>query len=272
MERRNMRFLPFALTFMTAAPWHLHVRPAFAGPPADKAPERPSAQAAPAGTGQQPTSNNEDDLRKRRGYQRSRAAVVELRNQGYQLAQLGRQTKDPLPLILAARIFQNQPTPRPLVSAGAVQGQPCGAVPVQRKLATVRDAPEPSDLLAEAQSLIATNAVGPLRDSLQTLLQQVKLEPVSFRGAMQGPQQVCDRLLPNARIIYHVLYEGGEQAVVGITGGGDLHVSVVDENNLHIAHAADRSLISWYPRWRGSFQILIENSTTREQSFCLETN
>lgn len=236
-------------------------------------PTQPATDAAPAAQHPVGQINDERDPVLLQRFDQRRAAMVEARHMGRTLAALGRQSKNPLQLLVAAQIYQQLPSSRRLVRFPEPGPVPLGPPPEPPRL-TVRQAPEPADLLAEARAMILQLPTGaPLRDLLP-LIDQVEGSEVVARGAVLGPQHECDGLSPGVRIVYKIMYEGGEKAVLALSAddGSLPAVRLSDEEGNILHQGRESSLVSWFPRWRGVFSVEMENHTRQRLSYCLETN
>lgn len=232
-----------------------------------------------------------DDPRARRPADLRRADAVELRHLGRQLVMFGQATGNPLALVSAAQVLQQAPPPRPGPRPAQVEGSR-GALfregvdvpPPTATPGTLLARLDPAAILAEARNLASTK-VQTLGKETLAIIDQISAQitgqrrakdgaEVITRGSLAGPQQSCDRLLPGMRLTYNIIYEGGEKAVVAIVGEGpgELWVQVSDDEGNAISRTVDRSLIAWYPRWRGVFRVSVENRSAQAMPFCIETN
>ncbi len=231
-------------------------------------PARPVQRPAAAPT------NHESDPQRLSQYDSRRARYVELRHEGRLIADLGRKAKSPLILIAAAHLIAQAPPPRrlSLSQTGADEGM-FREPPANGPNRVTVDTPDPAALLAEARGLLPSPP-GPLEHAMLALLDRIAQSEVIIRGDVMGPQQTCDQLSPRVKIIYQVIYEGGERAMVAISGSasGYLQIGVTDHDGNLISRATDEALVSWNPKKRGVFRIEIENHGPEKVTFCLETN
>ena len=159
------------------------------------------------------------------------------------LLAFGRDTKDPLVLIVAARIVKAlggteadlKPEGRPATGSVQKTGQPVSAESI---LAEARDA-------AKGEKIDETAAMG------------------ATAGAGQ-PKTHQDTVQPGGTDVYNVVFHGGQVAEAGITGDGsdDLDLVIYDENDHLVCRstgASDREYCRWWPRWTGTFRIEIQN-------------
>src|SRR5205807_102840 len=99
---------------------------------------------------------------------------------------------------------------------------------------------EAADLLAEARALVQAQK-GPVQRETLALLDHIAKSEVVSRGAAMGPQQTCDGLSPGVKLIYNIIYDGGERAVLAISGNGprELHVAISDQDGNLISRTLD---------------------------------
>ena len=177
------------------------------------------------------------------------------------LLTFGRDTKDPLDLIVAARIMKAlggtevdlKPEGRTATERAQKSGQPVSA----------------DSILVEARDL----AKG---DKLTNLLID-EAGAMGFDGSAVQPKTHQDTALVGATEAYTVVYSGGQLAEAGLAGDGssDLDLLVYDENDHLVCRSAsssDREYCQWWPRWTGSFRIEIQNLGTAANLYRLTTN
>ena len=165
-----------------------------------------------------------------------------------ELLAFGRDTKDALALIVAARIIKAlgateiDLTPEARATAGIAQkpGQPVTA----------------DSILLEARDL----AKG---DKITSLLidEAAAIGPV---GAGAQPKTHQDTVPAGSTDVYNIVFNGGQLAEAGIAGDGDtdLDLLVYDENDHLVCRSdssTDREYCRWWPRWTGPFRIEIQN-------------
>jgi hypothetical protein len=166
-----------------------------------------------------------------------------------QLARYGEEKKDPLALILAARMKQE-----------------VGETPVEREKENKGDK-------GEAKSAKRDTSVQGLLEKAKKLAQGRKdivaladeVGKSSTRGAEGGPRVARTVVRSTAIDTFRpIVFRGGEPAEVGISGDGDsdLDLYVYDELGNLICRAESRSdyeICRWTPRWEGPFQIRVKN-------------
>jgi hypothetical protein len=173
----------------------------------------------------------------------------------------GRAAKDPLALIVAARIMKSlggadtdlKPEAKAAPSNAQKPGQPVS----------------PDTILVEARDL----AKG---DKITNLL----IDETAAMGRAGGPGQPKthqDTLQPAATDVYIVVFNGGQLAEAGIAGDGasDIDLAVYDENNHLVCRSTastDREYCRWWPRWTGPFRIEVQNLGTAADLYRLATN
>ena len=177
------------------------------------------------------------------------------------LLAFGRDSKDPLALIVAARIMK------------AVGGADADMKPEGRAAGDSAQksgqAVTPDSILVEARDL----AKG---DKLTNLLID-EAGAMGFDGSAAQPKTHQDTALAGATEAYTVVYSGGQLAEAGLAGDGssDLDLLVYDENDHLVCRSAsssDREYCQWWPRWTGSFRIEIQNLGTAANLYRLATN
>jgi hypothetical protein len=177
------------------------------------------------------------------------------------LLAFGRGNKDPLAVIVAARIMKTvggtetdmKPEGRGATDNPQKPGQPV----------------TPDTILVDARDL----AKG---DKLTNLL----IDEAAAMGSHGGAAQLKthhDTVQAGATDAYTVVYNGGQLAEAGIAGdgGSDLDLLVYDENDHLVCRSAssnDREYCQWWPRWTGPFRIEILNLGTAPNHYRVATN
>ena len=177
------------------------------------------------------------------------------------LLAVGRVTKDPLALIVAARIMKNlggadidlKPEARAAPANVQKPGQPVS----------------PDTILVEAHNLAGG-------DKITNLLIDEAAAMRRAEGAGQ-PKTHHDTVQPAATDVYTVVFNGGQLAEAGIAGDGasDLDLFVYDENDHLVCRSTastDREYCRWWPRWTGPFRIEIQNLGAVADLYRLATN
>jgi hypothetical protein len=166
-----------------------------------------------------------------------------------QLARYGEEKKDPLALILAARIKQE-----------------VGENPVERKTETKGgqgDTDKPAKRDTSVQALIdKAKGLAQGRKDIVALADEVA--KAETRGRASGPGRTTKVVRSGGMMVFHETFRGGEPAVVSISGDGDsdLDLFIYDENGILICRANSRSddeTCRWNPRWTGPFRIEVRN-------------
>ncbi|MBV8132488.1 MAG: hypothetical protein JO282_08270, partial [Alphaproteobacteria bacterium] len=160
------------------------------------------------------------------------------------LLAFGRDTRDPLVLIVAARITKAlggtevdlKPEGRTATESAQKSGQPVSA----------------DSILVEARDL----AKG---EKITNLLIDETVTMGAAAGAGQ-PKTHQDTVQAGATDVYSVVFSGGQLAEAGLAGdgSGDLDLLVYDENDHLVCRStgsSDREYCRWWPRWTGSFRI-----------------
>jgi hypothetical protein len=183
-----------------------------------------------------------------------------------QLAKYGEQNKDPLALILAAKMKLEAGQ-----AAGTHKRESSKSLPGSAKEESKAEKPTstPQRLLETAKGLAGGRA------DLVALADEAG-KSVS-RGAARGPQEAYERVNARKTDSYTIRFRGGEAAVVVLSGDGDtdLDLTVHDENgNLICASegAGDDEACRFYPSWTGPFVIRVINYGRVYNQYYLATN
>lgn len=190
-------------------------------------------------------------------------AAVETRALAGQLVAYGDRAKDPLALIVAAKILKSSaPQPADLKKDGE-------AVPQDAKKEG-GNKHEAGAILARAKALAAG------RQDLLALAADV--EAMTAKGAVQGAGRIhWDSVAAHRTDVYDITFRGGEFAAVYIEGDGDtdLDLYVYDQNGNPICSDTDytdRLYCAWNPRWTGPFRIKVQNRGDVWNEYGLVTN
>jgi len=177
------------------------------------------------------------------------------------LSAVGHNSRDPLVLIVAARITK------------VLGGTEIGLKPTRK--GAPQSAPKssqrlsPDVMLAEARDL----AKG---EKITNLL----IDETAGMGAATGkgqPRTHHDTVQGGGTDVYSVVFSGGQLAEAGIAGdrSGDLDLLVYDENDHLVCRStgsSDREYCQWWPRWTGPFRIEIQNLGTTANLYRLAMN
>ena len=114
-------------------------------------------------------------------------------------------------------------------------------------------------------ALIALVAIGTLIPAL------------SFAGATNGAGRQNETVNANDTDTYVITFNGGEPAMVVVSGDGDtdLDLYVYDENGNLVASDTDYTddcIVSWSPRWTGKFVIRVRNRGNVYNRYTIATN
>ena len=176
------------------------------------------------------------------------------------LLAFGRDTKDPLVLIVAARIMK------------ALGGTEVDLKPEARAADSAQKSGQPvsaDSILVEAHDL----ANG---EKITNLLIDETAAMGTAAGAGQ-PKTHQDTVQPGATDVYNIVFSGGQLAEAGLAGDGsdDLDLLVYDENDHLVCRStgsSDREYCRWWPRWTGPFRIEIQNLGTVANLYRVATN
>ena len=182
-----------------------------------------------------------------------------------QLVKYGYQTKSALPLIQAVQIYKSlnvsNATDKP---AKETEGTKVESGLTKSGLVSFDE----TKLLADATTFA---------DGDKTLLALIKDSEKTTRGAVPGPKRIYDRVEGNTTDIWRFTFRGGETAIVGVSGDGDtdLDLYVYDANGNFITSDTDLGddcLVTFTPRWTGTFIIKIKNLGRVYNNYLLVTN
>lgn len=181
------------------------------------------------------------------------------------LAQYGYANGDAMALIEAAQILVNTPSQveaREKTTEGGGEGDQKADKPAL----TV------DQLLADATEIAAGDA------ALLKLIADVKESQAgTTRGAVGGPKYNRDKVNAKGTDWYNVRFRGGETACVYVSGDGDtdLDLYIYDSNDNLITSdcdGTDECIVSFTPRWTGTFKIKIKNWGNVYNRYTLTTN
>jgi hypothetical protein len=174
------------------------------------------------------------------------------------LARYGDANKDPLALIVAARMLKQ---------AGASESK-------ATKTTASKEAKDKPDAYTAEAMIDRAKTLAAGRADIVALADDVAKS--SARGAQGGPK--IARSVVSSRTIdtWRVVFNGGEPAAAAISGDGDsdLDLFIYDENNNLICSSTsggDDEFCRWYPRWTGVFYIRIRNTGIANQ-YVMRTN
>jgi hypothetical protein len=216
-----------------------------AAPPSQAA-EQKGAEAAKKGAEAAKKGPNQDSTKKAPSPSAQAAAQATLADQ---LVRYGDRAKDPLAMIVAARLMNEagvQDEKRDKKTEGGTAG---GA------------APAPRDNSAKAVLDRAKQYAGARKD-LIALADDVAKS--GSRGALGGPKRAQTEVNARALDYFNVNFVGGETAVVAISGDGDTDLDLIikDENGNIVCRSdgpGDDELCRWTPRWTGQYRIEVRN-------------
>jgi hypothetical protein len=177
------------------------------------------------------------------------------------LLAFGRNTKDPLDLIVAARIMKAlggteadfKPEGRAATVSAQKSGQPVSADSILVEARDLAKGEKIANLLIDETAAMGTTA-----------------------GAGQ-PKTHQDTVQPAATDVYSIVFSGGQLAEAGVAGDGDsdLDLLVYDENDHLVCRStgsSDREYCRWWPRWTGPFRIEIQNLGAVANLYRVATN
>jgi len=177
------------------------------------------------------------------------------------LFSVGHNSRDPLALVVAARITK------------VLGGVEVDIKPDRKGAAQSTQKPgqsvSPDSMLVEALDL----AKG---EKITNLL----IDETAAMGAATGegqPRTHHDTVPGGATDVYSIVFSSGQLAEIGIAGdgSGDLDLFVYDENDHLVCRStgiSDREYCQWWPRWTGPFRIEIQNLGAAANLYRLATN
>jgi hypothetical protein len=184
-----------------------------------------------------------------------------------QVIAFGDKEKDPLALIVGAKMKKMQGTPEELKAKKETKGTGSGDQADDKKAGGVDTNVEA--VLARARELAGGN---------QGLLAMIKeVEGLQTKGQVRGPTTHYDAVLAGRTDVYRIVFEGDETAAVYVKGDydTDLDLFVYDENHNYICSDedyTDETLCVWEPDWTGPFRIEIKNLGRVRNRYVLRTN
>jgi hypothetical protein len=177
------------------------------------------------------------------------------------LLAFGRDTKDPLVLIAAARIMK------------ALNGSEIDLKPEGRAALGYTQKPglpvSPDLILAEARDFAKGDKI------INLLIDQTVATGTPI--TIEQPKTHQDTVQAGATDVYRVVFNGGQlaEAAVAGDGAGDLDLFVYDENDHLVCRSTastDREYCRWWPRWTGPFRIEVQNLGAVADLYRLATN
>lgn len=178
------------------------------------------------------------------------------------LARYGDEKKDPLALIMAARLRLE-----------------IGGTNEDRKKAAkggTGQADKPAGPDMSVDSLLArARALAGGRQDLIAMADEVAKS--GSRGATGGPKGTVTVVRARGTDVFNLVFNGGYTAELGISGDGDtdLDLYVYDENGNLICRSTrygDDEYCRWNPRWTGPFRVEVRNLGYVPNRYALRTN
>ena len=183
------------------------------------------------------------------------------------LAAYGRQSGDPVALLLAGSIIADigaAETKREKVSE-----VPGGVAPAAEATKTDRPALTAEALFTEARTLARgdTELLGRIERTAQR----------QSKGRVGGPLTHYDAVNARTNDWYTIAFRGGEPARLAVIGDGDtdLDLYIYDENGNQVCSDTDytdRTVCQWNPLWTGNFRVKISNLGRVYNRYTLMTN
>ncbi len=176
---------------------------------------------------------------------------------------MGMAQKDALTVLTAAKLAAG-------VDRTDVERELETKVGTRAEEADVADAPvDAATMLAAAATLAGEDEV------LAGLVEDAGAE--GSRGRIGGASQTLSRLPAGAIDTWKVPFYGNSYAELAVLGDGDanLDVLVTDENGNTICYDvswSDKIYCDFVPAWNGYFQVTVENTGVKRNSYYLMTN
>ncbi len=176
---------------------------------------------------------------------------------------MGMAQKDALTVLTAAKLAAG-------VDRTDVERELETKVGTRTEQADVADAPvDAATMLAAAATLAGEDEV------LAGLVEDAGAE--GSRGRIGGASQTLSRLPAGAIDTWKVPFYGNSYAELAVLGDGDanLDVLVTDENGNTICYDvswSDKIYCDFVPAWNGYFQVTVENTGVKRNSYYLMTN
>lgn len=188
---------------------------------------------------------------------------VELLALSHELYSYGVDARDPLAVIVAARIRQGIDVEEREYELAEQDGETEEAEEADIEFASAED------MLDEARVLARGD------ETLSSLIAETEAQ--AARGRVGGPGRATGWVSARGTTSYNITFRGGERAAVWANGPGrtDLDMYVYDQNgNLICRHIdyTDRMSCFWTPRWTGNFRVEIRNLGHVGVSFNMVTN
>ena len=182
-----------------------------------------------------------------------------------QLVRYGYQTKSALPLIQAVQIYKS-------LNVGEASDDRAK----QSEGVELATGLTKTDLVSFDEAKILADATK-FADGNKTLLALIKDSEKSTRGAVPGPIRKVDRVLGGYTDTWTIRFRGGEAAYIVVSGDGDtdLDLYVYDQNGNLIAYdndGIDDCVVSFTPKWTGTFYVKIKNLGRVYNRYELVTN
>lgn len=125
----------------------------------------------------------------------------------------------------------------------------------------------------------ATNGLTSMTEMQQerSQIETISFSPNNVKGRVLGATIVTRRVESNSQFIDYITLEGGELASILIKGDGDtdLDLYLYDENGNLIEKDDDNSdtcLVSFTPKWTGTFKIIVKNHGSVYNNYILSSN
>lgn len=183
------------------------------------------------------------------------------------LSIFGYEHKDALALAQSAKILLSNPT-RDLKPT---KSEPSAETTKSEKKSDKPLITDPVKMLADAKSFAGTDK------NLLVIVNNVSTESKTARGRVNGAAYCDRRVYSQTSYIDYILFEGGYKAEVAILGDGDNDLDLYIYNSSDELVASDidytdRCYTSFYPRYQGTYKIVVKNRGSVYSDYILMSN
>jgi hypothetical protein len=191
-------------------------------------------------------------------------------NLAYNLAEYGREKKDPQMLISAAKIIMETPVESLSLEKTTEEDPEAEAAKEETKTDEERDL-SANALLTEARELAKGDA------SMIATIDELEGSTTASRGKIGAPIRSVTSVQARSIDSYTIPFEGGRIARIVVDGDNDtdLDCYLYDEYGNAVVRDADYSdtcVLQWTPRWSGDFTLRIRNGGSVYNRYYLLTN
>jgi len=180
-------------------------------------------------------------------------------NAAMEIAEVGRQQKDPLILVAAARA---------VLAIGSTPGEDAAKEGAADKAKPAATTTGPATKVAGASKPLVDRLLADATTYArgdQAMLGYIReTEAGAGRGTTAGPHRHNVELRAGRYIDYTERFVGGQLAEAAVVGDGDtdVDVAIYDQNGNRVCastRGGDREYCSWTPAWTGNFTVRVTN-------------